>query len=215
MWGRNAPPLPFDLTWRDFDRAPLNLPIWTCIFTSVQFYLPAPLSLAATPWLMSLREEKKKRNGMGALILKLCVVTFPAHSRHERPSFNTPSINFQTQLIIYWLHCLAAVSLDVRVSVGQNRGRWSEICCLRETGYYLNRAEAIGGVWEKGMRLRSAVWLEQLLSWGLFKLICTAQCSGEIGLERHFLFGQKSLCHPYKKTESSVWERNVYSAIGV
>lgn len=199
-----------DLAWHDSDCAPLNLPIWTCISTSARFYLPAPLSLAATPWLMSMREENKKRNGgFNAKTLRYHLPW------HERPSFNTPSKNFQTHLIIYWLHCLAAVSLLVRVSVGQNRGRWSEICCLRETGYYLSRAEAIGGVWEKGMRLRSAVWLEQLLSWGLFKLICTARRSGEIGLERHFCL-VKSLCVIHiKKIESSVWERNVYSAISV
>lgn len=93
--------------------------------------------------------------------------------------------------------------------MGQNRGRWSKICCLRETGYYLNRAGAIGGVWEKGMRLRSAVWLGQLLSWGLFKLICTARCSGEIGQERDTFCFVQSLCVIHIKNRGQrrgVWE---------
>lgn len=102
---------------------------------------------------------------MGALILKLVlspsqkILSDKASSyyEHEGPSFNSPSKKTSDMFNNLLTLLFSSSFTPCSCLSGTESGRWSKICCLRETSYYLNRAEAIGSVWEKGMRLRSAV----------------------------------------------------------
>lgn len=150
------------LTWFDLDFTRLKPPVWTRIFTSAQFYLLVPLSLAATSQLMPLQRRRKEKK-LDALMLKLCAVAFLNNLQWQgQLTVDTeglvltppPKTSDTSNHSLTPCCCFSGTEL---------RG-WREICCLRETGYYLNREEAIGDVWGRGMRLRSAVCLQQLSS---------------------------------------------------
>lgn len=151
---------------------PSQFPKWTWISTSAQWvvFTSSTKSGSTLSSVQRIRKETSKRN-MVALMLELCAVTF------------LKNLQWQGQLIVGTRglalrthpktsdnpnHLLTLLFSSTFTSCsclsGTESGWWSEICCLRETVYYLYRAEAISCVWEKGMRLRSAVWLEQLLS---------------------------------------------------
>lgn len=97
------------------------------------------------------REEQRKYV-MGALMLKLCAMFFLNNLQWQGRHIVDTNL---WHLIIHWL----AVA-----SVGTN---WEdrEICCVRETGYYLDREEAIGNVWGKGdeIRKRCVTWATLVL----------------------------------------------------
>lgn len=74
MRERNAP-FPDDLILFGFDCAPLNIPIWTRISSSAQFYWPIPLSLAATPQPVSAEKKKRDQNRDGGFNAKAMLST--------------------------------------------------------------------------------------------------------------------------------------------